>query len=72
MKNIHQLMEEIIQLSSEMQSNYPELYKNLNETPLFLGKSTEKEISTKDLESYLNTLKEQLKDFIESHKTKIT
>ena len=71
MKNIHQLMEEIIQLTSEMESKYPELYKHLNETPLFLGKSPEKEISTKDLENYLNTLKEQLKDYIQTHKAKL-
>jgi hypothetical protein len=71
MKNLHQLMEEIIQISSEMESKYPELYKYLNETPLFLGESQGKEINTKDLENYLNTLKEQLKDYIQTHKTKL-
>jgi hypothetical protein len=71
MKNIHKLMEEIITISTEIQTTYPELYKYINETPLFLGNSSEKEISTKDLESYLNTLKEQLKDFIQTHKTKL-
>ncbi len=65
-------MVEIIDISSEMESRYPELYKYINETPLSLGNSTEKEISVMDLESYLNTLKEQLKDFMKTHKAKLT
>jgi hypothetical protein len=64
-------MEEIIEISSEIRTNYPELYKYINETPLFLGSSPEKEMSTKELENYLNTLKEQLKDFMQTHKKKL-
>jgi hypothetical protein len=70
MKNINQLMKEIVSLTANIETNYPELYKYLEETPLFLCKTEEKEICTTDLEGYLQTLKEQLKNHISSHKTK--
>lgn len=70
MKKINKLMQEIIQLTSNIETNYPELYRYLDETPLFLGSSTGKEISTDDLENYLNTLKNELHEHILMHKKK--
>ncbi len=67
MKNINQLMQEIIKLTTEIEINYPELYKYLDETPLFISNSPQRDISTVDLENYLNTLKEQLQDHIKTH-----
>lgn len=68
MKTIHQLMQEIIQITTEIETNYPELYNYLNETPLDLGDTKEKTIRTNDLEHYLVTLKSQLQHHIETHK----
>jgi hypothetical protein len=67
MKNIQQLMQEIIRLTSEIETKYPEVYKYLEETPLLLWDAKEKNISTSDLESYLNTLKELLEDYLKTH-----
>lgn len=67
MKTIHTLMQELVLLTSQIETNYPELYSTLNETPLFLGESSAHGITTKELESYLNTLKEKLKHYIENH-----
>ncbi len=67
MKTIHTLLQELILLTTQIETNYPELYKTLEETPLFLGKAPEKEITTTELESYLNTLKTELKQYILNH-----
>jgi hypothetical protein len=39
----------------------------LDETPIFLGKNTSGDMTTKELESYLNTLKTELKNYIVNH-----
>jgi hypothetical protein len=70
MKTLHQLMQEIIQLTTNIETNYPELYKYLNETPMEIGSTSAKTIHTSDLEEYLVTLKLQLKHHIETHKYK--
>lgn len=70
MKTLHQLMQEIIQLTTNIETNYPELYKYLNETPMEIGSTSAKTIHTSDLEEYLVTLKSQLKHHIETHKNK--
>jgi hypothetical protein len=67
MKNIHALMQELVALTTQIETNYPEVYKTLNETPLFLGDSRSEGVTTKELESYLNTLKEELKKYIVNH-----
>jgi hypothetical protein len=67
MKNLNALMQNIIELTTVIETKYPELYKYLDETPLSIGKHPEKEISTIDLQSYLQTLKTLLEDYIETH-----
>jgi hypothetical protein len=68
MKSLNQLMQEVIQLSGNIETNYPELYKYLGETPVKIGDSDKKEITTEDLMLYLETLKSLLKHHIETHK----
>ena len=68
MKSLNQLMQEIIQLTFEMESKYPELYKYLNETPMDLSETKDQKISTNDLKLYLETLRTQLQHHIETHK----
>ncbi len=67
MKKLNQLMSEIIELTTEIEIKYPELYKYLDETPITICKTPEKEICIADLESYLNTLKNQLNNHIATH-----
>jgi len=67
MKNLNALMQNIIELTTVIETKYPELYKYLDETPLTIGKHPEKEINTTDLQSYLHTLKTLLEDYIETH-----
>jgi len=71
MKRINQLMQETILLTTKIEANYPELYRYLDETPISLGNATSKEITTSDLENYLNTLKETLHEHIVTHRKKM-
>lgn len=62
-------MQDIMLLTFEMESKYPELYKYLNETPMDLSETNDQKISTNDLKLYLETLKTQLQHHIETHKS---
>lgn len=70
MQTLSKLMQEIIQLTTLIETQYPELYRYLGETPLALGETSEKSISTHDLKEYLETLKSQLQHHIETHQNK--
>ena len=61
-------MQEIIQITTEIETKYPELYKYLSETPLSIAETKEKTIGTDDLKEYLATLRSQLQHHIETHK----
>jgi hypothetical protein len=70
MKKLQQLMTEIMQISSNIETNYPELHRHLNETPFTIGDCGPEEICTEDLENYLDSLKKQLLNHIQTHKVK--
>ncbi|WP_284652060.1 hypothetical protein [Flavobacterium terrisoli] len=70
MKTLNQLMQDIIQLTTEIETKYPELYKYLNETPLTISEVTSDVIHTTELKKYLETLKSQLQHHIETHAKK--
>jgi len=67
MKTLNKLMQEIILLTTEMETKYPELYTYLEETPLNIHKTSDKVIRTDDLKEYLETLKSQIQHHIETH-----
>jgi hypothetical protein len=67
MKTLNQLMQDIIQLTTVIETHYPELYKYLSETPMTLGNSDDGKIDTADLKQYLETLKSQLQHHMETH-----
>ena len=60
-------MREILELTTLIETQYPELYKTLDETPMTLGSATENDVSHKDLHRYLETLRNVLKKYIEEH-----
>ncbi len=60
--NIQNLTEEILNVTSKIQEKFPELYKLLHETPLFISYEY-KGIRDIDLEQYLESLKIQFRTF---------
>jgi hypothetical protein len=71
MKTLSQLMQDVIRITTEIETKYPELYAYLEETPLSLCETKEKTICTDDLKQYLETLKSQLRHHIETHKNRV-
>lgn len=67
MKTMQSLMQEIILLTTEIESKYPELYKYLGETPISICETEQKTVCLEDLNHYLETLREQLRHHVETH-----
>lgn len=64
----NKLINEILIVTMMIQTSFPELYKLLSETPLFMS-HIKKDIGVTDFEQYLESLKMQLSTFSEaSHK----
>jgi hypothetical protein len=61
-KNIHKMQDEIIQLTTEIENKYPEIYQTLQETPLSIHEGIKEEDMITDLEKYKGTLKVLIKN----------
>ena len=61
-------MTEITQLTSNIETNYPEIYRLLDENTLTIPADGHPTIDNKVLESYLQTLKELLKHRIQDYR----
>jgi hypothetical protein len=67
MKTLQLLMREILELTTLIETEYPELYKTLDETPVDLGIHKGDTVSHKDLHHYLETLRNLLNKYMEEH-----
>lgn len=63
------IVQEILQLTTEIETKYPELYKNIEETPISICETNETNICSEDLSNYLETLKSQIQHYQETHKS---
>jgi len=61
-------MQKVMEITAEIETKYPELYKYLDETPFHICQTENKSMCTDDLEEYLQTLVEQLQHHIQTHK----
>lgn len=61
------VLTEINRITTELLTNYPELYIFLDENPVTLYHEGDREIQTKDLLNYLESLHQILKHHIETH-----
>jgi hypothetical protein len=71
MKTLSKLLQELSDLTVEIETHYPELYRHLDETPLFFTESSGGKIGKEELKSYLDTLKQELITFMKTHKSKV-
>jgi hypothetical protein len=69
MKNTQQILTEIATVTREIEDNFPELQKYLDETRSTLSGSSKESgtIDTKDLQDYLNELRELTKKYKKEH-----
>lgn len=68
MNELKKILAQITQLTTTIQTNYPELYRTLNENPLTIPSEDHPDINIDSMNSYLESLKELLRHHIETHK----
>ncbi|MFZ9003725.1 MAG: hypothetical protein ACO20F_08960 [Robiginitalea sp.] len=68
MNDLRNLLQEITVLTNEIETNYPELYRYLDENPLTLPVSRHPQIDRAVLQEYLQELRELLRHHLETHK----
>lgn len=70
MSRLHNIQDKIFKLTTLIETEYPELYKFLEETPITLPSDNHPEITTKVMENYLESLEQLLNHHIETHNKK--
>ncbi len=70
MKNLHNILKEIVQLTTNIETNYPELYRSLDENPMTLPVSKHPHMDKEVMQEYLESLEQLLKHHLETHKKK--
>jgi len=62
------LLLEITELTTKMETNYPELYRSLDENLITLATSSHTHVDEEVMKEYLKSLKQLLQHHIETHK----
>jgi hypothetical protein len=69
MKKLHKILNEITELTLNIETNYPELYRSLDENPLTLPVIQHPHIDKEIMQEYLESLKQLLNHYLDEHKT---
>ncbi|MFZ1749863.1 MAG: hypothetical protein WAU01_06710 [Saprospiraceae bacterium] len=67
MKTIASLEKDIIQITTRIHRDFPELSKYLNEMPVKIANNYGEAINIQNLEEYLNTLMDLLSTYSKTH-----
>ncbi len=67
MKEERQILSEITTLTNKIETDYPELYRFLDENPITIPSSEHPDLNKKTLEGYLEDLKDLLKHHLQTH-----
>ncbi len=68
MKDLHNILREIIQLTVNIETNYPELYRFLDENPMTIPTTNHPHVDKAVMQEYLESLKQLLQHHLETHK----
>ena len=69
MKDLHNLLREITEITTNIETNYPELYRSLDENPMTLPVSPHPHMDKEVLQEYLESLKQLLEHYLDEHKS---
>ncbi len=69
MKYLHNILKEITQLTTKIETNYPELYRSLEENPMTIPATEHPHIDKIVMQEYLESLRQLLSHHLETHKT---
>jgi len=70
MRNLQSIIREIMQLTTNIENNFPELYQKLDENPMTIPSESKPKIDKETLLDYLESLKKLLRDQLEEHRLK--
>ena len=70
MNELQNIENKIVELTTLIETQYPELYKFLEESPETMPLVNHPDINTIIMEDYLESLNQLLKHHIETHKTR--
>lgn len=65
MKELPEILSEIAKLTTYIETNYPELYRSLDENPMTLPTSQNPQMDKVVMREYLDSLKELLESYVE-------
>ncbi|SDH31405.1 hypothetical protein [Winogradskyella thalassocola] len=68
MESLKNILTEITQLTLYIETNYPELYRDLNENPMTLPITSHPHIDKKVMQEYLESLKDLIQRHLETYK----
>ncbi|MDT8416977.1 MAG: hypothetical protein RQ864_04130 [Lutibacter sp.] len=68
MENTQKILSEITNLTRKIETDYPELYQYLDENPMTVPAQSDPSIDNKILQKYLESLRQLIKNHIESRK----
>ncbi|TLP81756.1 hypothetical protein [Maribacter sp. ACAM166] len=69
MKDLHNVLREITEITTNIETNYPELYRSLDENPMTLPVKQHPHMDKKVMQEYLESLKALLENHVETHKS---
>jgi len=69
MDEVHSLLKEITNVTLEIETDFPELYRFLDEDPMTIPIDRHPQIDKKVLQDYLQSLKHLLKHHIQTHQS---
>lgn len=67
MKTAEELLKEISDITRDIETNYPDVYKYLDENPITIPNLEHPKINTNKLQDYLESLKDLLKKHKQNH-----
>jgi len=70
MKELNTILQEITELTTNIETNYPALYKSLEENPITIPASSQPDVDKVVMQDYLKSLKQLLKHHLETRKNK--
>ena len=70
MRSKQVVIQEITNLTTKIETKYPELYRFLDENPLTIPSKNDWDIDLKNLEDYLESLKQLVQQYLKIHKPK--
>ena len=68
MHNLQDILNAITRLTFYIETNYPALYRTLNENPITIPSENHPDVNITIMNDYLDSLKQLLKHHIKTHK----